>query len=418
MEAAMKFRLLCSAALSLACLCASARAADSVKEKEIVGGLSGAAKAGEAKAAADPGGSGQRFEIANGDARVPVVVVRGPPYQMGWHLGRLMQHEIAELLPRTLAGFKHELHVTDEDLDRAWAATAGYTDPRLLQQLAGLADGSGQPVRTLEHVHCLPLLLPYACSSIAAWGKATEDGHLYQTRNLDWSLEAGTHEFPVLVVYVPDQGHAHVTPSFAGFIGAHCGMNSAGIVLSEMGDSPEREMPYNLHAPNFTAWFRTILYDAGSLTEAVDTFQALPKTKRYHFVFGDGRAEKKAVKIRTAAPDAKTPAEVSIWTDADSTDELAPNTLSCVVYQDEGRGAFPTLKAENGRLNAERLIALANQIPIKGGNVMNAVFDATAMRLWVSYAAGEKEAYKRPYVFLDLAKIDADADGKPDWPQR
>src|SRR5690606_32593317 len=148
---------------------------------------------------------------------------------------------------------------------------------------------------------------------------------------------------------------------------AHCGMNAAGIVLSEMGDSPEREMPYNLRAPHFTAWFRTLLYDADSLTAALDVFSQLEQTKRYHFVFGDGRRERRAVKIRAAAAGAAGPAEIDIWTHADPADEPAPNTLSCVVYQDEGRGAFPTLKSEHGRLNGERLIALANQIPIKGG---------------------------------------------------
>jgi hypothetical protein len=193
-------------------------------------------------------------------------------------------------------------------------------------------------------------------------------------------------------------------------------MNSAGVVLSEIGDAPAKEMPYRLRAPHFTAWFRTILYDADSLTAALDAFAAVPQTKRYHFVFGDGVNEKRAVKIRTAVPHADATAEVDVWSDEDAADELAPNTLSCVVYHDEGRGAFPTLQAERGQLNAEKLIALANQIPIKGGNVMNAVFDATAMRLWVSYARGETEAYKRPYVFLDLAKLDADQDGTPDWP--
>ena len=105
-----------------------------------------------------------------------------------------------------------------------------------------------------------------------------------------------------------------------------------------------------------------------------------------------------------------------MWSDAAADDELAPNTLSDLVYHDEGRGAFPTLEAERGKINGPSLVALAEQIPIKGGNVMNVVFDATAMRLWVSYAGGDKEAYQRPYVMLDLTKLDADADGRPDWP--
>ena len=353
-----------------------------------------------------PGGSGRRFVVTNGTAHVPVVVVHGTPYQMGWHLGRLMKDEIRQLAPLAVGRFKKELNLSDEALDQVWATTAGYTDGRVLQQLAGVAEASGVPVRTLQHVHCLPLLMPYSCSSIAAWGSATEDGHLYQTRNLDWSLKAGAHDFPAIVVYQPDTGHAHVTPTFAGFVGAHCGLNDAGIVLSEMGDASAGDAPYNVHAPHFTAWFRTVLYDANSLTDATKIFRRQPQTKKYHFVFGDGRNEKRAVKIRTETG-SSTAASVHVWRDNDRDDELAPHVLRCVVFQDEGRGAFPTLEREQGKLNAEKLIALANSIPIKGGNVMDAVFDATALRLWVSYAAGDEEAYRRPYVFLDLNKLDA-----------
>ena len=388
-------------------------AADQSKDSSIKNGVAVATPS--MPATRNPGGSGHRFTLTNGIARVPVVVVRGTPHQMGWQLGQLMREEMQQLAPAAVAGFKKELRVTDETLDLAWATTAGYTDARVQQQLVGLAEGSGLPVRLLQHVHCLPLLMPYSCSSIAAWGSATEDGHLYQTRNLDWSLKAGAHEFPALVVYLPSEGHPHVTPSFAGFIGAHCGMNAAGIVLSEIGDAPAKEMPYNLHAPHFTAWFRTLLYDADSLTETVSLFKQVTPTKRYHFVFGDGRSEKKAVKISAATGGQRATPEINIWGDNDHRDELAPNVLSCVVYHDEGRGAFPTLESQRGKLNGERLIALANKIPIKGANVMNAVFDATALRLWVSYAGGAQEAYQRPYVHLDLATMDADHDGKPDF---
>lgn len=366
----------------------------------------------------DPGGSGHRLSLSNGIARVPVAVVRGTPFQMGWHLGRLMREEIATLVPATVSGFKRELQMSDEALDQAWALTSGHTDPRVLQQIAGLAEGSGQPVRLLQHIHCLPLLMPYSCSSIAAWGEATEDGHLYQTRNLDWSLKAGAHEFPVLVVYLPDRGHAHVTPSFAGFLGAHCGMNARGIVLSEIGDASAKEMPYDLHAPHFTSWFRSLLFDADTLGETLELFGRIPPTKAYHFVFGDGRTERRSVKVRAHTGGGRAKPGIDVWKDADASDELAPSVLSCVVYHDEGRGAFPTLRAQRGRLNGPRLIDLANRIPIKGGNVMNAVFDATALRLWVSYAGAGQEAYQRPYVFMDLTSLDADGDGRSDFPTR
>jgi hypothetical protein len=398
--------------LALVCVSGGSFAASSKKETAIAApaSLSAGPTLSENR---DVGGGGYRFVLTHGETRVPVVVVGGTPYQMGWHLGRLMQPEMQQFIPAALAGFQQRLHLSDEQLDRVWATTAAFTDNRFAQELVGLADGSGLPIRTLQHVHCLPLLMPYSCSSIAAWGKATADGHLYQTRDLDWDLEAGAHEFPALVVYLPLRGHAHVLPTFAGVIGANCGLSAAGIALSEMGDAPQREMPYFLQAPHFMTWFRTLLYDSSNLSDALAVFKGVPMTKRYHFVFGDGRTEHRAVKIRAHSPESAAN-RVRIWRDNDPTDEFAPNVLADVVYNDEGRGAFPTLKAEYGQLDGEKMMKLACSIPIRGGNVLDAIFDATGLRLWVSYAGGKQEAYQRPFVFLDLTKLDGDHDGRPD----
>jgi isopenicillin-N N-acyltransferase-like protein len=362
---------------------------------------------------ADRGAKAHTLTVSNDKASVPVVVVRGTPYEMGRQLGEAIRPQIRVFVPLAMDGIAKKLGITHDAMREVWARSAAFTDDRVEQELAGLADGSGVPLALLQAMHAVPLLMPYSCSSIAAWGAATEDGHLYQTRNLDWSLEVKAHEFPVIAVYLPDKGHAHVLPTFAGMIGAHTGMNIRGIALSEMGDSPAKEMPYQVHAAHFTTFFRTMLYDADSLSETLDIFQAQPHTKRYHYVFGDGLADNRAIKIKAHMPE---PAgkQITIWKDNDATDENAPNVLPCVVYNDEGRGAFPTLKAEHGKLNAEKMRQLGNAIPIKGGSVVNVVYDATALKMWVTYAKGDEEAYQRPSVMLDLKSLDADKDGKPD----
>lgn len=354
-------------------------------------------------------GSAVRTTVENGDAKIPVVVVRGTPYEMGYHLGKSIAGEMRQFIPAALEGISQQLGTDIPTLVEVWSRSASFADDRVEQELAGLSDGSGMALSMLQAVHAVPLLMPYSCSSIAAWGNATRDGHLYQTRNLDWSLEVGAHNFPVIIVYIPDRGVPHVVPTFAGMIGAHTGMSANGIALSEMGDASAKEAPYQIHAPHFTVFFRTMLYDADSLNRTLDIFRSTPQTKRYHYVFGDGRSEKRAVKIRAHSPE---PADqrIAIWKDNDPKDEFAPNVLTCVVYNDEGRGAFPTLKREFGQLNSDKLIQLANQIPIKGGNVENVVYDATDLRMWVSYAKADQEAYLRPYVFLDLKTI-------PDFPR-
>lgn len=361
----------------------------------------------------DVKGSGHRILVGEGDAHFPLVVVRGTPYEMGFHLGQAAATEMQTFVPAALNGIMQELGVDLATLVEVWGRSSAYADDRVEQELAGLADGSGIPLATLQAMHAVPLLMPYSCSSIAALGSATADGHLYQTRNLDWSMEVGAHEFPMIVLYIPEEGTPHVVPSFAGMIGAHTGMNARGIVLSEMGDASAKEAPYHVHAPHFTAFFRTLLYDGDSLGQVLGIFEGLPQTKRYHYVFGDGQNEQRAVKVRAHSPE---PADqrIKIWKDNDPADEFAPQVLTCVVYNDEGRGAFPTLKKELGKLTGEKLVELANSIPIKGGNVENVVYDATALRMWVSYAKGDKEAYQRPYAFIDLKQIDADGDGKPD----
>lgn len=367
-------------------------------------------------AATKVGGAGSRILLGQADAPVPVALVRGTPYEMGWHLGYLLHDDLQQFVPAILAKVKRTLKLSDQELANVWSQTTAFRDVRIDQELRGLADGSGVPLVTLQAANALPLLMPHSCSSIAAWGNATDDAHLYQTRDWDWNLALRAHDHAVVVVYLPTRGFAHVVPRFAGMIGAHTGMNARGIVLAEMGDTPASEAPYNIAAAHFTFFFRTLLYDARSLSQALEIFQTLPHTKRYHYVLGDGRAEHRAVKIRAHMPEPPD-RRLRIWTDNDPTDELAPQVLEQVVYNDEGRGAFPLLKSAYGTLNADHLIQIANHIAIRGENVMNVVYDATAMRLWLSYAKKRQEAYLRPYTLIDLMTLDADQDGKPDCAQ-
>jgi isopenicillin-N N-acyltransferase like protein len=405
----------CAATVASVILACTARGAEDKTANLTQSARSGTA--GQALGAQGKiGGSGCRTTVGDGDTQIPVVVVRGTPYEMGWHLGRLTREEIVKLMPTAMARLKPALGLSDQAIQDAWARTAAYADDRFEQELLGLSDGSGVPLSSLQAIHTIPLLMPYSCSSIAAWGQATADGHLYQTRNLDWKLAVGAHDFPVIVIYLPTRGIPHVVPTFSGVIGAHTGMNVRGIVLSEMGDSPAKDAPYDVHASHFTVFFRSLLYDADSLGRALEIFQGLSHTKRYHYVFGDARAEHRAVKILAHAPE--PPARrIVIWKDNDPHDEFAPRVLEQVVYNDEGRGAFPLLKQDYGLLNADKLIRIANQIPIRGGNVVNVVYDATALKLWVSYAKGNREAYLRPYTLIDLERLDADQDGTPDLQQ-
>ena len=158
---------------------------------------------------------------------------------MGKKLGELTKKDAVEFVHTALELVQGSdpKRFSNEQLDAAWKAIAPHTDPRFKEELRGLAAGTGLTMDDLHRAQALPVLSDYACSSIAAWGKATKDGHLYQTRNLDWELHITAQDHPLIVVYIPNEGIPHANITFAGCIGANTGMNAKGIVLSEMGDS-------------------------------------------------------------------------------------------------------------------------------------------------------------------------------------
>jgi hypothetical protein len=340
---------------------------------------------------------GYLTSIGTGADRIPVVVVKGTPYEMGKQQGNLIRTEATEMILSLMKKVQtgEPERCSNASLDAAWNAIAPHTDPRFKEELRGFAAGSGIDLKTLQRAHALPVVMDYSCSSIAAWGEATKDGHLYQTRNLDWTMNLGVQDYPCITVYIPKQGTPHVNITFAGFIGANTGMNARGIVLSEMGDSPGKEYPFEMDGVHFTTLFRQVMYDAHDLDQAVDLFKQAKRIKKYHYVVGDGNSQR-AVKMLAHAPD------LIIWKDNDPSDELAPAVMKDLVYQDEGRGAFQPLQQVYGKIGATEMQQIACQIPIKGCNILDVVYDAPALEFWVSYAEKQDEAYKRPFVHFKL----------------
>ncbi|HWX22193.1 MAG TPA: carcinine hydrolase/isopenicillin-N N-acyltransferase family protein, partial [Candidatus Binatia bacterium] len=209
---------------------------------------------------------------------------------------------------------------------------------------------------------------------------------------------AHLQDFRCVVIYVPKEGIAHLNPSFAGSIGCHTGINAEGITLTEIGDSPASDKPYDLHGLHFMMMFRDILYSARTLEQAVQMIQQTRRIKKYHFVVGDGKVPA-AVKMKAWAPD------LLIWKDNDPKDELAPQVFEHLVYHAESRD--PTARAHfsqyaHGRYDIDAVIQLSKAVGSLGGNLMNAAYDATEREAWLSYAHQSECAYRRSYVQVKL----------------
>ena len=341
--------------------------------------------------------AGYRTSIGTGGDEIPVVVVSGTPYEMGYQYGSLMAAEASACSAGYLSYYQtgDPVRFSNANLDAAWAAVEPYVATRLIEEMHGLADGAGISYDTVRRVHSVSLLEDFACSGVALWGAASANGHLYQIRNMDYTMDAGIQNYPCICVYCPNGGIAHANVGFAGYIGSVAGMNAHGIALTEKGASPNSDRPYNLNGIPFWAMFRDILQDASSLQDALDIVSSATRIKKYYYVIGSGD-EPLGAKLRAYAPN------LDIWEDNDPADELYPNVLPNVVYVTmDNAAAWNHLTANYGLYNANLMVQLS-QLVASGGNLMDVVYDATARQMWVAYAEGSQRACERPYVHFDL----------------
>jgi len=360
--------------------------------------------------------SGYRTTVGTGDDAINLVVVRGTPYEMGKAFGSLMKDEIKAGVNSFIAHAKKEAGpVLSNDalfngaLDMAWKSMEPYVDERFKQELQGVSDGSGVDYDTIRRGHMIPAIAPYSCSGVIAWGDATTDGHLYHFRNLDFTVDGGLQDVPVITVYIPNEGIPHANVTFAGVISVNTGMNAEGISLGEKGESPAKEMPFKLDGEHFMTLFRRVLYDAHTMDQALEMLQSARRVKKYYWYVGDGKIPA-GVKIKAFAPDMK------IWRGGDPTDERAPNILPNVVYQSiENKIAYEMLSKPGAKQNAESMIAISRAVASDDGNLLNVVYDATDLEMYVSYAEKQEPASKRTYVpvrlkdYLGIHKLPKDA---------
>ncbi len=333
---------------------------------------------------------------------IQIAVVKGTPYEMGQQLGSLLKDDIDSCLDSFLSYAQNEEPnvYSNEQLDKAWETNAPYIDPRVIEEMKGMAEASGLDLKMIQRSHMIPVISSYACSGAAVWGEGTSDNHTYQIRDLDFTMGAGLQDHPLVVFYIPDEGAPHMNVTFAGYIGSHTGMNANHVVFGEKGESPSREYPYDINGVHFSFLFRSLMYDAKTLDDVLNTIENTSLIKRYYLFFSDGNTESMGgAKVLVSSPDA---VKYTIWKDNDQNDVLAPNVLpNSIYYSVNNPLAFSLLKKYEGSMDSDKMIELSRAVGNSGGNLLNVVYDATTLEMWVAYANGLEDAKEQAYVHIN-----------------
>ena len=70
------------------------------------------------------------------------------------------------------------------------------------------------------------------CTSFAAWGAFTANGHLLLGRNFDFDAGRGFDENKIVILFKPDKGLRFISVAWAGMIGVVSGINEAKIAVT------------------------------------------------------------------------------------------------------------------------------------------------------------------------------------------
>jgi hypothetical protein len=176
---------------------------------------------------------------------VGVLTLWGDPYQRGRAHGRLLAPGVLEMVD-TLCG-TNLLISRHEDYERVILPLVDrfVFDPADEQELQGILDGVreqlgpkavlkriGRPLtlRDLKAYNTAGDWYRKACSSFAAWGGLTQDGHVWVGRNFDFVPAKAFYPNQMILVHRPlGSKKAWATVTEPGMIGCITGVNADGV---------------------------------------------------------------------------------------------------------------------------------------------------------------------------------------------
>ena len=372
------------------------------------------------------------------DDGLPVVTLRGSPYEIGYQHGALLRDDVRAAIADVLA-FARRRYVpvpllgpwlTDRVLDAIVAMERPFIPQDALVELRGVADGSGVRLRDLLRLHAFADASSSGCSSFVAFGRATSDGRLYHSRNLDWNIRAGIQRHAVIFVVHPAgrDKRSFISVGYAGFIGVLTGINSRGISVTQIGAKSADRTFRGLPMPFL---LRQVLERSASLDEAVAIVRDARRTVGYHYVFADAK-RKLAIVLETtrtlcavftpndpretsvpyalAVPDALFRGDTALdptvrerqWASKGDPRKPGLEPPGGSAYEVRYRGQGERLRAAFGALDAAGALAIMRAVA-PPSNVQSVLF--AWPELWVANARDLAPAATQPYHHFNAREL-------------
>src|SRR2546427_5138036 len=178
------------------------------------------------------------------NSKLPVLTLKGTPYQIGYKHGNKARPEIEHNLEVYFHRFKSETEIShDVAIIRAarFLEVIDKISPEYGETMKGVAAGSGQEILDItalnvryelmysqfSKIGLKPMPRTFGCTAFAALPTAVDNGHLIMAQNWDWIPEVKGLFLKVRNENGPDV----LSFTEAGVVGGKIGLNSEGVGL-------------------------------------------------------------------------------------------------------------------------------------------------------------------------------------------
>jgi hypothetical protein len=247
-------------------------------------------------------GIGMLIEVYDIRGLLPrtLVIVQGPPFEMGYQFGILTGRDFEELLfdyiSEVFKGLPYEL--VKPLLLLSAKTMEPFIPKEYIEEMKGLAlgfkeIGSGLTYDDVLIVHThvdtvSGLSSIIACDSVAAWGNATVDGKLIHGHNCDWAAGSVLSKGGISLLKIPDNGYPYMISTWKGVIGGFNGMNAKGISIGQMSEFSKDGIPF--FGDPIMWLYPEVLQYSSSIDDAIDIVSSRERTYGSNLLVTDGKS--------------------------------------------------------------------------------------------------------------------------------
>jgi len=373
---------------------------------------------------------GKLYDVTGGGLIDPPLLIAhlyGTPREMGIAYGQLLAYEIRLLMNETYLYFyeqigqyikflepelqqKIEEEGVDIILEYVWVLARPHIPERYIEEMKGVAEGSGLPYKEIYQMAMIPEALKASCTMVGAWDKATPNGcSLVQLRALDWDTNGPFQQFPVVLVYHPtDGGHPFSVLSWTGLVGAITGFSDAQVAICEKvwygydGKDSRRGTP-------FTFVLRDILQFDKTKEDAIDRMNTTDRTCAIFVGVGDNTSNE--MDVVQYSYESLTAYNSTTYPTCDGHPYIEDVIYVDKYVQPSSNPCLGNVLNEGwGGIDAFYLFQQA-AARLQTGDMHVAVYDYLNQFMYVSnaqvYVPGQPQlmAYQRPYVRLNMSAL-------------